>query len=194
MAKSRDAQAQETRRKILENAAVLFSTCDYQKIRMLDIARCAGVSVGTLYLYFHSKSDIVTSFIQERNDILKESLIVDPDVSVTAQYLSYIDRYHNMIKTDGYNFSRAVQLAMIEEKIGHNDTKIDLQEAAIVNLIEHGFSSGELKAENGISSNRFFQMFIYMINGTLVEWLYTGDESKLDTGMELAAQLIRLLQ
>jgi AcrR family transcriptional regulator len=45
----------ETRRKILEGAFECFSASDFHDVKIIDIARQAGVGKGTVYEYFESK-------------------------------------------------------------------------------------------------------------------------------------------
>ena len=70
MANTRDIQAQMTRQKIIDCMYELLRTKEYNSIRITDIAKKANVSVGTVYLYFHSKDDIATTLVHERNEIL----------------------------------------------------------------------------------------------------------------------------
>lgn len=50
---------------ILEAALELFAEKGYASTRMDDVAKKAGISKGTLYLYFNNKEDIFHSVIQE---------------------------------------------------------------------------------------------------------------------------------
>ena len=191
---SRDLQAQETRKRLLNSVKELLSTTDYGKIRIADIAKRAGVSVGTVYLYFHSKSEMVMSLICERNEMLTSAYEVDQGESVIAQYTRYIDRYRDMILRDGYHFSRGIQIAMIEESFSHQMTEVGLQYEYLIQLIETGFVTGEL-CRGSLSAEKFCEMFLCSINGVLVEWIYTNDDTQvLVDGMENTKQLIRLLQ
>ncbi|MEV6773812.1 TetR family transcriptional regulator [Nocardia sp. NPDC051030] len=46
------------REKILEVAAELGATADFDRVQMLDVAKNAGVAIGTLYRYFPSKTQL----------------------------------------------------------------------------------------------------------------------------------------
>jgi AcrR family transcriptional regulator len=46
---------------ILEAARTLFAQKRYEETTIADIARAAGVAVGTVYLYFHNKHEIYTA-------------------------------------------------------------------------------------------------------------------------------------
>ncbi|HZU66019.1 MAG TPA: TetR/AcrR family transcriptional regulator [Ktedonobacteraceae bacterium] len=49
------------RRAILDAAAELFARQGYENTTIADIARAAGMAVGTVYLYFHNKHEIYSS-------------------------------------------------------------------------------------------------------------------------------------
>ena len=52
----------ETKREaILRAARVLFTKKNYEETTIADIAREAGIAVGTVYLYFRNKRDIYTA-------------------------------------------------------------------------------------------------------------------------------------
>ena len=192
MANARDIQAQMTRQRIIECMFELLSTTDYNRIRIADIAKKADISVGTFYLYFHSKSDVATTLVHERNVILTQDLTIENDLPVVEQYHNYVDAYLKLIQSDGFEFSRGIMLAMLEEYVGNQATSISLQEEYIVKLLEHGIATGELNAKV-IAPKQFFTLFISSVNGTLIEWFYSKDDNTLIQGMMNLKKLICLM-
>jgi TetR/AcrR family transcriptional regulator of autoinduction and epiphytic fitness len=75
------------RRQILDGAGRVFSTMGFDAASMNDIARAAGVSKGTLYVYFATKEDLFTALIEEkRRERVGEIFALigdDPDVRGT---------------------------------------------------------------------------------------------------------------
>lgn len=193
MSTSRDIQAQKTRQNIIDCMYELLSTTDYYKIRITDIAKNAGVSVGTVYLYFHSKAEIATTLVHERNVILTNDQSIDRNVSIVEQFSEYIDAYLRLIQNDGFEFSRGISLAMIEECVGRQATAISLQKEYIVQLVQRGVLNGELNTDT-VSPEEFFDLFISSVNGTLLEWFYTRNEEDLINGMVRTKKLIHLMQ
>ena len=55
---------------VLDFLAINVLSKEYNSIRITDIAKKANISVDTVYLYFHSKVDIATTLVHERNEIL----------------------------------------------------------------------------------------------------------------------------
>lgn len=61
----RQRKKQETRRALAKTAAKLFRSQGYENVRMIDIARDAGVSEQTLYNYFPTKEHLIFDQAQE---------------------------------------------------------------------------------------------------------------------------------
>ena len=176
---------------VLDFLAINVLSKEYNSIRITDIAKKANVSVGTVYLYFHSKADIATTLVHERNEILTNNQEVDTETSVVEQFYRYVDSYLHLIQSDGFEFSRGIMLALLEEYGGHQATAIALQKNYIIDLISSGLSSGELSSDT-ITPESFFRLFINAVNGTLIEWFYTKDENDLVTGMNNIKNLIQI--
>ena len=96
----------EVREKIIESAIECFAKTGFDRTKMEDIANIAGVSKGTLYLYFRSKEDLFYGICQNNlekikgqlNDILvtKENLVSDAE-----KFYDYFqkgdNRYRNIV-------------------------------------------------------------------------------------------------
>ncbi len=57
---------EERPEEILDAALQLFTEKGFSATRMIDVAKQAGISKGTLYLYFESKEAIFTEVVQQR--------------------------------------------------------------------------------------------------------------------------------
>lgn len=64
----------EKRKKILEGAREVFFAQGFAGASMDAIARAAGVSKGTLYVYFENKETLYAALIEERRGKLPEAL------------------------------------------------------------------------------------------------------------------------
>lgn len=62
---SRTQQREETRRKILESAAKIFSEKGFYRSVVDDIVKASGTSKGAVYFYFNSKEEIFLSLVEE---------------------------------------------------------------------------------------------------------------------------------
>ena len=76
----RTAHESDKRRQILEGARTVFLSAGYDGASMGEIARAAGVSKGTLYVYFDSKEALFEALILQEKVSLAETLFTfDPE-------------------------------------------------------------------------------------------------------------------
>ena len=68
------------RRQIVEGAREVFLAQGFDAASMNDIARAAGVSKGTLYVYFNNKEELFESIVEEECDAQAEGIFtLDPN-------------------------------------------------------------------------------------------------------------------
>ena len=70
----RQSQKEATRQRVLDAARELFDTQGYQGTTIREIARHAGVSVGSVFTSFASKGEILSQVMEERLDSLYAEL------------------------------------------------------------------------------------------------------------------------
>jgi AcrR family transcriptional regulator len=70
----RQTQKEATRRRVMDAARELFDSQGYQGTTIREIARSAGVSVGSVFTTFASKYDVLSQVMQDRLDGLYEEL------------------------------------------------------------------------------------------------------------------------
>ena len=87
-----DDEPPETKQKVLEGAASVFSEDGYEGASMARIAAEAGVSKGTLYNYFASKEALFIAYIEatcaHRLAILFENVRETEDIAATLHLLA----------------------------------------------------------------------------------------------------------
>jgi AcrR family transcriptional regulator len=77
------------RRQILNGARIVFMNLGFDGASMGEIAKAAGVSKGTLYVYFNDKNALFEAMVEEIGAIhTAEALVLDPaaDVAATLRY------------------------------------------------------------------------------------------------------------
>ena len=85
------------RRQIVEGARAIFLAQGFDAASMSDIARAAGVSKGTLYVYFTNKEQLFEAIVREECMCHAEGMFelnpADPDVASTLTRLgcAYLD-------------------------------------------------------------------------------------------------------
>jgi AcrR family transcriptional regulator len=73
-ASTRQTQKEATRNRVLEAARELFDTQGYQGTTIREIARHAGVSVGSVFTTFASKGEVLSQVMEARLDDLYATL------------------------------------------------------------------------------------------------------------------------
>jgi AcrR family transcriptional regulator len=69
----RDLTAQERRTAVLRTAIEVMATSGYDTLRLRDVAKAAGVSVGLLQHYFETRDELLTqAFRQASEDLLND--------------------------------------------------------------------------------------------------------------------------
>jgi AcrR family transcriptional regulator len=69
--KSFDTRGEKTKRNIIKAAEKLFGKNRYSNTQMVDIARTSNIGLGTIYLYFNSKKEILSEVIRYVNHVLR---------------------------------------------------------------------------------------------------------------------------
>jgi AcrR family transcriptional regulator len=79
------------RRQILEGARAVFMSQGFDAASMGEIARAAGVSKGTLYVYFESKEDLFEAIVHQQCEAQAEGLFDlssdDEDIEAVLTHL-----------------------------------------------------------------------------------------------------------
>jgi len=81
------------RRQIMDGARAVFLAQGFDAASMGEIARAAGVSKGTLYVYFENKEELFEAIVHEQCDVQAEGLFnldpTNPDVEAVLTKLGF---------------------------------------------------------------------------------------------------------
>ena len=79
-AASENEEANAKRRQIIDGATAVFLAQGFDAASMNDIARAAGVSKGTLYVYFENKEELFEAIVEQECDAQAEGIFdLDPN-------------------------------------------------------------------------------------------------------------------
>lgn len=154
---SRREQQKEAKRLALIDAALaVFSRVGFAAAKIEDVAEEAGVSKGTVYLYFDSKEQLFEGMVKSKMlpmfDNIAE-IAFDPDISATdrlKQHLRFFytkildsDRRHIMrlIMSEGPNFPHLAEFYHANV-LSRGQTMINL-------IIQQGIENGEFRNMSG---------------------------------------------
>jgi AcrR family transcriptional regulator len=150
--------ARWTRRKqarpaeILDAALTVFAEKGYAGTRMDDIARCAGVTKGTIYLYFENKEAVFKSLVRESIGVMLAGVTADVgNIQGSAKDLIRfaLGAMANLLTTS----NRVVLPKIIVAESGnfpelarfYREEIIDRGLALLSSLIERGIAQGEFR-------------------------------------------------
>ncbi|WP_417852061.1 TetR/AcrR family transcriptional regulator [Blastochloris viridis] len=104
------------RRQILMGADRVFSAMGFDAASMNDITREAGVSKGTLYVYFATKEDLFSALIEEKRrehveDVFK---LIDDDPDVRTTLLRFGAAFARFLTSDWTLRAQRIVLGVTE--------------------------------------------------------------------------------
>ncbi len=140
-------KARRTRRRLIDVAATLFKGVGFHDARVEDIVEAAGVSHGTFYRYFDTKSDIFRVIAEEAAADVIDAWAALPSASGmrsrdgTDVLLSWLRRYAEVYADDGVIFRVWIEAF-------RRDPKLDV-------LIAAGLSAIRRRIEDFLSPRGF---------------------------------------
>jgi AcrR family transcriptional regulator len=175
----KEARPQE----LLAAALDLFVERGYAATRLDDVAARAGVSKGTLYLYFTNKEELFKAVVRENVlPILGEAeQIIEHYEGTTADLLrefilGWWERIGNtrlagitkLIIAESGNFPEVAQF--------YHDEVISRGNKIIIGMLEHGIAKGEFRAIDTDQANRVIVAPMIM----LMMWKHSFNPSQRD--------------
>ena len=160
---SRREQQKEARRLALVDAALaVFSRVGYAAAKIDDVAEEAGVSKGTVYLYFDSKEQLFEGMVKSKMSPMLNnvaSLAIDPDQSATDRLKQHLRFFYTkvldtdrrqimrLIMSEGPNFPHLAEF--------YHANVLSRGQAMINSIIQQGIETGEFRnmAGHGLMHN-----------------------------------------
>ncbi|QRN86791.1 TetR/AcrR family transcriptional regulator [Clostridia bacterium] len=139
----------ETRKKILEGAFECFSTSDFHDVKMIEIARQAGVGKGTVYEYFESKEELyyqlfnfmLETYLQEMEDVA--ALKIPVKERIVALYEKQI-RFSEEMRDTGKGMRMMEQMWIMKRDRPFKNIGESIM-ALFKKLIELGVKEGSIR-------------------------------------------------
>lgn len=151
----RKVQADETKRRIQEEARKLILEKGVDKFTMKDVAKAAGVAVGTVYLYYPSKADIQVAF--EDDDYMEQfhSIISDPELTYGQKLYKYNEFWYLNGEKMGAAFLRGwYRFALDKENYTSKDdrweSRIEREIKVSEEMLQAGVDAGELNEDTPV--------------------------------------------
>jgi len=98
---SRQLQAQKTKNKLYKISIELLEKRGYEKLKIEDICKKAGVSVGSFYNYFNSKNDILIEIYKRADDYfeneVKNNIKSINSLDKIIEFFDYYGIYNDLV-------------------------------------------------------------------------------------------------
>ena len=161
---------------IVDAALYLFSQNGFHGTTMAQIARRAGVGVGTLYQHFQGKEDLYLSLLEERChellDILRKEVsggggireVLDRLLEADAEF---VERHRSFFKL--YMSEQLATLEAVREKLGvRADHLYEEFFQFFQGVMEHGIRTGDLIE---LPASHLARAFMGLLNSFFFDWL-----------------------
>jgi len=181
------------RHQILEAATTVFSQFGLYQARMEDIAAAAGVSKGTIYLYFKDKDSLIQALAEQ----------------IFAQELANLQLAYNTAGTAVERLTIFYETLIAEEAevlplmpilyefyalgLRREDVRVVLsnflnQSATLLAaIIQEGIESGEFAPTDALKAARALDA---LMSGIILQWVYAQEEMDVNAQLRYSVQLI----
>jgi AcrR family transcriptional regulator len=152
------------RRQILDGAREVFMNLGFDGASMGEIARSAGVSKGTLYVYFADKNRLFEAIVEEEAlEQGKAAFNFDPARDVTTTLMDFGQAYIQLLCRPGGGSALRTVMAIAERmpEVGRRfyNNVIALTIARFAAYLEAHVQSGDLAiADCELAATQFMQM------------------------------------
>lgn len=141
------------RQRLLDAAQALVEQHGEAGVRVGDVAKDAGLSVGTFYLYFEGRADLLVQLVQERTNRLRERIAAvreipgTPGQRLDRALLAYLD----FVEESPQAFLHFLAAGALETNAGRLSTwALDQHAADLQPLLEDAIASGEIRPHDPV--------------------------------------------
>jgi AcrR family transcriptional regulator len=167
------------REAILEAAAAVFGQVGFRKATMADIARAAGVSVGTVYNYFANRSVVVRSLVSREHERFRARMAaIESTDDPLERIRRVIDSSYRFVEERGALLAMAAQAGLLQPYLETREPPTEGEVAHHYMLTVYRTALAEA-AERGLlrathPPNQLAVVLDGMVTAPVQEWLRTG--------------------
>jgi AcrR family transcriptional regulator len=166
----RQIQAQNTQEIIYKTALEMMEEKGFQNLKVEEICKTAGVSIGSFYNCFKSKNDILNEVFRQIDEYFKN------EVEEKFKSGSSFDRIRIYFKIYAdYNVDRGIEFVKQLYGVRNNlfITKGRYLQKVLQDIIEDGQKSGEITMS--MTSDEIVEFLFVSVRGIIYHWcLYDG--------------------
>jgi AcrR family transcriptional regulator len=162
---NRQIQAINTKNKIYNAAVELLESSGYQNIRVEDICKQAGVSVGSFYTHFNSKNDILVEIFKRADDYFREEVANSLETpSAFDKIIDYFNYYAKYIESLGIDMVK--QLYTSDNKMFINEGRY--MQGLLHQIIDDAQKKGVICLD--ISNVEITKHLFVVARGVVYDW------------------------
>ena len=190
---SRKDQALLTKKKIFDTTVLLMKKKGYNKITIREICQTAEISVGTFYLYFLSKDDILLDIYRKLLTTLSEISSQFNTLSGAEQILQvvsyFLEQLQNTFDKDLIREIFRINLAANQDPLLAEDSAFFQQITEIILQTTH-----QQKTPFSFAPADLTQKIVICIQGYLFHWLLDDSNNMLQIEKECIQTLRQILE
>jgi len=146
---------EERPRQILEAALAIFGEQGLAGARIDDIADRAGISKGTVYLYFESKDDLFREVVRDTfGELLEIAAGEDSEARGIAELRSFCRRYWSFLRSPRFEIVYRLAMAEIhafpELSLEYSREFRDPMRQMVTDILDRGVQAGDFNAGNNV--------------------------------------------
>src|SRR3569832_1828831 len=157
----------ERPRQILDAALEVFGERGLAAARLEDIARTAGVSKGTIYLYFPNKEALFCDMIREipSRHIASVAAMISEDASAREQLREYLRNSWDYVRTPSFEILYRLILSELHhfpdlyeqfiEEVPMRSMRI------LADIVRRGIESGEFRDIDPLAAGRMLHSVLF---------------------------------
>lgn len=186
--------SQERIARIIEAAIAVLVRAGMAGLRIEDVAREAGISKGSVYLYFDSKEELLTavieSFVGQPLDALR-TMLDRPGAPATERILTMIAAVGQQMRA----LSDVISIWLEFYSLAARDSKVQAAFAGyfagyrgiVRELVEQGIAGGEFAP---VDAEEVAVAISALIEGTGILWTVDRDAVQLERQLEVSVRLL----
>ncbi|TKH44730.1 TetR family transcriptional regulator [Paenibacillus terrae] len=186
----RKLQSLQTKKNIYNSTLELMHEKSLEKIKIEDICRKAGVSVGSFYNHFKTKSDILVEMYAQADGYFELKFKNEPpSESIAQDLIQYFEVYAE--------YNQNIGLETVQQLYTSNNklfiTKGRDMQNILQQIIERGQAAGEL--DQSMTSEEVTDYLFIAARGVMYNWcLHDGDSDLIVNMREYMSRLITIFK
>ena len=185
---NRSKQALSTKKKIYQGGVKLIEKYGYENVTVDQIAKKAGVSVGTYYHYFQSKFDLFVEIYRHGDEYFKAQVpaLLQRYEGCAARVIAYFSLYAQLAIDDGIEMVRNLYVPTNKMFLTHGRAMQDL----LTGILRQGQATGEII--NHETPETITEKLFVAARGVIFDWsLHDGENDIVKDMEDMIQRLIR---